>query len=221
MIFPDMNIADPIEEHRRLQALYNGMTDEELEAVADEAYQLTEIAVEVLQSEIRSRRLDIQLRNSQLESKPSFTDDDLNLDPADLDLVHLQRVWDLYEARQAKSILLEAGIPCFLGPDNIAKLEAFDSAFKPGMDLKVRGVDQQTAVSVLAEFAPKTEPPVEPETDAIACCPRCHSPDIVFQSLDAPSSQDSQVDSKFNWSCDTCGHQWKDDGVEKEIRSPE
>lgn len=57
-----MTIADPIAEQRRLQDLYQRMTDDELEAVANDAYQLTDMAREALQAEIRSRRLQIQLR---------------------------------------------------------------------------------------------------------------------------------------------------------------
>ncbi len=221
MISADMNITDPIEESRRLQELYRNMTDEEVEAVANEAYQLTDLARETLQTEVRSRRLEIGLKNAPVDEEPSFADDDLDLDPADLDLVPLSRVWDLDKARQTKSTLLEAGIPCFLGPDNIAKLELFDSVFRPGMDLKVRGVDRQTATAVLAEFTPNTGLGEEAETNAIACCPRCHSLEIVFQSLDLSPDPKSDADSKFNWSCDACGYQWTDDGVEQEVSMPE
>lgn len=57
-------------------------------------------------------------------------------------------------------------------------------------------------------------------------CPQCHSPEVVFQgremgATDNPETVDDTqeeegppADAKFNWSCDACGYQWQDDGIE-------
>lgn len=57
-----METLDRAEEWRRLKELYRQMTDEELEVVAADAYDLTEIARQVLQAEIASRNLKFELQ---------------------------------------------------------------------------------------------------------------------------------------------------------------
>jgi DNA-directed RNA polymerase subunit M/transcription elongation factor TFIIS len=202
----------PAEEWRRVQEQYAHMNDDELQGVADEAYELTEIAQQVLQAEISGRGLDIKLRSAPVETavEPEECADDF--DPSELNLTVVHRVWDLAEARQAKNILNDAGIPSYLGQDNVENVDEFKSTFDGGVDLRVREVDSQRAMRALAESIP-----LEPDDDAeyISHCPKCHSPEIVFQGLDTEAAR-SAFESKFNWRCDACGHQWKDDGIEQE-----
>ena len=124
-------------------------------------------------------------------------------------------MWDLTEARQVKGILDDAGIPSFLGPDNLDNVEAFpsSSSFVNGIDLKVRYVDHQRALYVLSQSLP---PEPQERSEYVPVCPKCNSREIVFQSLDEEKDSDSSPDAKFNWKCEACGHQWKDDGIEKE-----
>jgi DNA-directed RNA polymerase subunit M/transcription elongation factor TFIIS len=209
-----MDTADP-QEASRLQERYAQMTDEELQAVADEGYELTETAQQILQSAIRQRRLDIRLKD-KAAPEPSYVEvspDDF--DPSDLDLVVAQRVWDQAEAIQVKGILNNAGIPCFLGLNNLEDVNAFNINFDKGVDLKIRSIDQRHAIQALKDSLPP-DPEIENAADTLARCPRCHSTEIVFRSLDLQPGTDSAFDSKFNWSCDACGHQWKDDGIEQE-----
>ena len=51
------------------------MTEDELSAVAEDAYDLTPIATEVLQAEIAARGLPVQLK-----AKPAVTAADINID---------------------------------------------------------------------------------------------------------------------------------------------
>jgi len=67
-----MDSLDPVEESRRLQERHKRLSDDELLAVADEGYDLTDIAKQFLQSEILGRGLQIQLR-----SAPPTTEADL------------------------------------------------------------------------------------------------------------------------------------------------
>jgi len=67
-----MDSLDPIEEARRLQEHYARLSDDELQAVAEEGDDLTDIAKQFLQSEILGRGLQIQLR-----SAPPTTEADL------------------------------------------------------------------------------------------------------------------------------------------------
>jgi DNA-directed RNA polymerase subunit M/transcription elongation factor TFIIS len=120
---------------------------------------------------------------------------------------------DLSEARRVKRILDDAGIPCYLGPDNLENVEELQSNPKDGVDLKVRAVDNQPAMQALSRL-----PTLEPDEDKeyLALCPKCHSAEIVFQSLDAAQGANSDTESKFHWSCDACGCRWRDDGIEQE-----
>jgi predicted nucleic-acid-binding Zn-ribbon protein len=91
--------------------------------------------------------------------------------------------------------------------------KAFKSTFENGVDLKVRYVDNQFALQAIAKSLP---PEASDDTIHIRVCPKCQSDEIVFQSLDMTQNPSSAFDAKFNWSCDACGYQWKDDGVEAE-----
>jgi hypothetical protein len=64
--------GDPAREWQRIQKVYAQMSDE-LQSVAAEAYDLTDIARQVLQAEIKSRGSDIQLSTEPapvLQSEP-------------------------------------------------------------------------------------------------------------------------------------------------------
>jgi DNA-directed RNA polymerase subunit M/transcription elongation factor TFIIS len=206
-----MDSLDPVEESRRLQEHYARLSDDELQAVAGEGYDLTDIAKQFLQSEILRRGRHIQLRSAPptIEANPATND----FDPSDLDLVVVNQVWDLAEARQVKSILDDARTPSFLGPGNVDNLDMFKGKFDGGVDVKARYVDSQSALQAISRSMP---PQPSVETDYVPCCPKCHSSEIVFQSLDSESTANSAPNSSFNWSCDACGHQWRDDGIEQE-----
>jgi hypothetical protein len=203
-----MGSLDPIEESRHLQERYARLTDDELQAVADEGYDLTDIAKQTLRAEILGRGLPVQLRSAPAPNPATG-----EVDPSGLELIIVNRVWDLAEARQLKSILDDARIPSYLGPENLDNLETFHGNFDGGVDLKVRYVDNQRALQAISQSLP---PDSEVETAYVPRCPQCHSLEIVFQSLDSGSAANSACNSTFNWSCDACGHQWKDQGIEEE-----
>jgi hypothetical protein len=206
-----MGSVDRVEEWRRLQELYATLTEGELEAVAEDGYELTDVAKQALQSEILRRGLDIRLKGAPSAAEPDEKAGDF--DPSGFDLAVVNRAWNSDEARQMLGILRDAGIPAYLGPDNLEDVDAFHSAFDGGVDVKVREVDHQRALHALSQALPR-EP--DAKTDSVARCPKCHSPDIVFQGLDEESVPNSFATSKFNWICDSCGHSWKDDGVEEQ-----
>ena len=197
-----------IVEVQRLQERYSAFTDEELQAVAQDANDLTDVARTVLQSEMLRRGLSVPAQHAALPSTP---DENAEFDPSDLDLAVVQRVWDRDEARNVMRILRDAGMPCYLGPENLEDADAFHSSFDSGVDIKVIEVNKQYALATLSRALPQQP---ETDTDYVARCPKCHSAEIVFQSLDDNSSAESSSAQSFNWSCDSCGHQWKDDGIE-------
>lgn len=55
-------MESPLEQSRRLQEHYADLTDEELDALAGDAFDMTEVAQQALRAEIANRRLKIELR---------------------------------------------------------------------------------------------------------------------------------------------------------------
>jgi len=190
---------DSLEEWQRLKELYAGMNEGELEVVANEAYDLTEIARPLLKDEIARRGLKIPLNTERGRRVAAPVE---SVDPLRLDLAVAGTFWDLNDARKVKVFLESAGVPSFWGLENVDAPDGLN--FEEGVDLTVREEDLSRVRSVIAQLVPP-EPHDEKEFSFV--CPKCHSPEIVFQELDATA--------KFNWSCDACGHAWNDDGVEQ------
>jgi len=202
-----MNIVDPVEESRRLQEHYAQLSEGEIQAVADDGYDLSDAAKEALRAEIRGRGLNIQVSEAPAAPEPVQASD---FELSDLDRVVVQRAGDLSEARQVEQVLDNAAIPFRLGVDNLEDVGEVRS-FDGGVDFKVMEADlQRASLALSTSLAP------EPgrDTPSANLCPKCHSDEIIFESLD-PGAK-SAFDSKFNWSCDACGYQWKDDGIEAE-----
>lgn len=217
-----MNDFDPNREWRRLSEVYAAMTEDELQAVADDAYELTDIAKQVLQAEISHRGLPIELRKQApaSEDQEPVHDEANYAPPPEEDLEELQRVWDMDEAKDIKSRLDAGSVPSYLGPESVDDIRLLRASFERGVAVKVRISDSQRAMGVLANSyrPPEGEAPTEEPDDEEyeVRCPKCHSTEVVFQSLDLDPVTKSAFDSKFNWSCDACGYQWKDDGMESE-----
>lgn len=234
-----MDTIDRAAEYRRLTETYRQMSDEELTHIAEEAYQLTELAQRALQTEVTNRRLDLQL---QLQSPdpdvPAGTDDfyaDCDLaedpdalagdefDPDDLGLVPFRRVWDMQEARTAKWVLNNSGIACFLGDDNIEDLDQYNGSFEGGVDMKVREADMNLAIHAVINNWPKptaeeqAQDELAEQTNYDVRCPRCHEKEIVFDGRDGETTGNEAFHAKFKWHCPSCHHAWLDDGLEKPV----
>lgn len=191
---------DSLDEWRRLKDLYARMNEGELEAVASEAYDLTDIARPLLKDEIDRRGLKIPLQTERGRRDPVLS---TSFDPSKLDLAVAATLWEAGHAEKVKELLDAAGIPSFWGPKNVEQPDGLH--FEDGVDVTVREEDLSRARSGIANLLP-------PEPDATKefslTCPKCHSPEIVFQGMDEKTGI-------FAWSCDTCGHEWNDDGVEQ------
>jgi DNA-directed RNA polymerase subunit M/transcription elongation factor TFIIS len=210
--------SDPAREWRQLQEHYTRLSDDGLRAAANEAYCLTEMARAVLRDEIRSRRLDVQLKTEyELPERGTDPAQDGGVDPADLelDLVALFRAWSEDEARRLKEALDAASIPSYMGPENAEHISDLRAGFEDGIDVKVRAVDRNRALWALSLRRSSQKEAPEEDAEYKVVCPRCKSPEIVFRGLedDGTGAQRSQ----FHWSCDVCGNQWRDDGVEERV----
>jgi hypothetical protein len=194
-----MDSLDQAEEWRRLKEFYARMNEGELEVVANEAYDLTDIAKPLLKDEIARRGLKIELRTERARRVVAAPSSSL----PKLDLAMVGTLYSAEDARTAKQFLDASSIPSYWGPDSVDSLEELKSGFDEGIDLKVQQEDRARVFAALGRLFP---PPEDKEFTFV--CPKCLSPEIVFHDLDATE--------KFNWSCEECGHTWKDDGVEQE-----
>lgn len=204
-----METIDRAEEWRRLKELYLQKSDEELEIVAVDAYDLTDVAQQALVAEIARRGLKIKMGKAP-EPAPEPLGDFV-ADVNELNLISVQQVFDRDEATKIKDALNDNGLPCFLGPENGEEVEDIRGSFERGVDVKVRDVDSQRAHATLANILAADS--VEESAEYLARCPKCHSDEILFLNLDENATE--SIDPQFNWSCDACGYRWKDDGVEQ------
>jgi hypothetical protein len=139
-----MAMMDPQQEKLRLEELYASDTDEQLENVAAQAHELTEVARETLRAELSKRGLYV----GQLEGTAPDQDN------AEFrDLVTIRAFWNLLEAELAKGLLDSAGIESFLFDDNMVRLDWFNANALGGVKLRVDARNVDAANQVLEEAA--------------------------------------------------------------------
>jgi Putative prokaryotic signal transducing protein len=139
-----MAMMDPQQEKLRLEELYASDTDEQLENVAAQAHELTEVARETLRAELSKRGLYV----GQLEGTAPDQDN------AEFrDLVTIRAFWNLLEAELAKGLLDSAGIESFLFDDNMVRLDWFNANALGGVKLRVDAGNVDAANQVLEEAA--------------------------------------------------------------------
>ncbi|HKN61303.1 MAG TPA: hypothetical protein VJW93_09005 [Candidatus Acidoferrales bacterium] len=195
------------QERQRLAEQYAGMTEVELEDLAEDAASLTELARDVLRSEIVRRGLDIVV------PEPSAA---VQQEPApQLPILRIYR--DLPDALLARSLLDSGGIHCFLFDENIVRLNWLWSNCVGGVKLRVKEEDANDADQFLNQPRPErfvvggVGEYVQPR------CPACQSLDVSFRelikravyayllfSLPVPLTRPA-------WKCHSCGCQWEDD----------
>jgi hypothetical protein len=225
---------DPEQERRRLTEFYAGQMDGELEKVAAQAHDLTDLAREVLRAEISKRGLEPVLVEHapatvkpQLEQKPGDPPlspeppkEDTQLQGGDFeprDMITLRQFRDLPEALLAKSCLDSAGIDSVLLDDNVVRLDWFWSNLIGGVKLKVEPSDAGPAAEILSQ-------PIPDKIDVAGIgeyqqpeCPNCQSLDVTFKELNRPLSYATlwlNVPIPFYrkaWRCHSCKIEWEED----------
>ena len=136
-------MTDTEQERRRLAEVYSRQTDGELEAVAKQAYELTEIARQTLRAELLNRGLSAETLDQSKDpgsEQPEFRD-----------LVMVRSFWGLSEAELAKGLLDAAGIESFLFDDNMVRMNWFNANALGGVKLRVDAENVQAANEVLQE----------------------------------------------------------------------
>jgi DNA-directed RNA polymerase subunit M/transcription elongation factor TFIIS len=241
----DMDNLDPgAGEFLRLAEHYRQMSDEELLVLIPQSSELTPSAQQALENEVRQRGLKAEVEvadkkpsaPSPFKPPPAFFEhespklrDSAGYDFPDADspyeedrkLVELCTVWSERDALQVQTILDEAGIPFFMGPEKATGVDEVTSDFAKGVSVQIMQIGLPWAGPAMRHYEPEDDPTPkekEEELDELAVrCPKCNSEEVVFEggtsTLVVAADDSSQ---KFRWTCDSCGHHWEDDGVEKE-----
>lgn len=232
---------DPNHERRRLEEFYSGQMDGELEKVAGQAYDLTEIARETLRAELAKRGLapefieqaPIVLKET---GKPKAGDPPLPRKSAEEVLLPLdgemelrrmttiRQFRDLPEALFAKGSLVSAGIPCVLLDDNMVRLDWFISNLLGGVKLQVNQEDISVAEEILSQPIPENFDVEGVGVYEQPRCPKCHSLDVNFREVTPAAYLSAAVSvpipfHRRAWRCHSCDVEWEDDAVPEDSGS--
>lgn len=232
---------DPEQERQRLAEFYAGQLDGELEKVATQAYDLTDLAREVLRAELKKRGLTTDsMEESAMVAKiavepqpdapsvprppegnePGFEG---KFDPRKM--VVIRKFRDLPEALLAKGSLDSAGINCALLDENVVRLDWFWSNLMGGVKLLVDPEDAVAADAILKQ-------PIPEQFDVSGVgeyeqphCPKCGSLDINFRESDPAAYVAMYVIAPIPlrrraWRCHACHAEWEDDGTPDATESP-
>jgi len=205
------------DESQRLSALYAALSDDELQRIAEDIDSLTDAARTAVAAEISRRGL-----------TEIVDEDPAEPEPVDLrQLVTLRKFRDLPEALLAKGSLESAGIECFLGDDNMVRLDWFISNLLGGIKLLVKPEDAEAANEILNQPIPESF-----EVEGLGNyeqphCPTCQSLDVGFEELIKSVAYTSAwvglplpVHYKA-WRCHACQHEWQDDNFSsREVTPP-
>jgi hypothetical protein len=140
----------PKRERDRLAQLYAALSDGELQRLAGETESLTEEARAAL-------ALEMSRRNLPAETAGEVEDSPLGGRAKLRNLLTIRQFRDLPEALLAKSVLDSAGIECFLGDDNLIRMDWLWSNLLGGIKLRVRQEDALEASRLLEGDAPQSE----------------------------------------------------------------
>lgn len=220
-----MHNLGPAAEFLRISEHYRSLSDGELLVLARQPSELTATAQQALANEISERRLKVPPPEKP-SSRPRPEPPPTVIDPSDpsqheydddRQLVGLCTVWSVRDALQIQNLLDTAGIPFFMGPERATGVDAVTSNFAEGVSVQVMNVGLPWARQALQTYEPADDPtPKEKEEldELPVRCPKCKSTEVVFEDLvGEPTASAENAASRFKWKCDSCGHEWEDDGV--------
>lgn len=198
-------MTTPEQERERIVGVYSGMSDAELEKIAKSGDELSDIALQALESEIARRGLIVAIA-----PLPGVDVYELN------EIVTIRKYRDLPEALLAKGSLESAGIQADLVDDNTIRLDWFWSNLLGGIKLKVQPGDVAAANEILNQPIPE-----HIEIDGVGTyeqpqCPQCQSLDVSYRELNKLISYGSAYFGvpipihKKAWTCHACGNEWEE-----------
>jgi len=149
-----MSKIDPGQERQRLAALYETMSDLELQKIGGDPGALTDWAFVALRDECGRRGLDWAGKGLPMPSKMVRVEAEVDLGNKP---VILRKYRDMPAAFVEKGILEDAGIECFLQDDNVVGINWFLSNAVGGIKIMVREKDAEEAERLLNALPPADE----------------------------------------------------------------
>lgn len=220
--------TDPMAEWQRITEVYRGMYDDELLNLAADSEDLTDIARQVLDAELKRRGLgDVSnpakapklpepmrerraaLLGNQGGAPQIVLDHRTNYDS---DNGTIEYTWKTVlcecESQQQAELLSEtlklAGIDCWIETPNASpRYRALDIPY-PRILVAADQLEQARAVAsnpIPKEVIEESKAPDPPEF-VMPVCPRCGAKDPALEGANPFNS----------WRCDACGNQWTDSG---------
>jgi hypothetical protein len=202
-----MSEMDERKERQRLEKLYAGMEEEELEKVSTEWLALTRTAKDALRAEMLKRGMSVE-EIDMLEKEGAR-----GPEPGP---VVVRRYRDLPEAWVMQAMIDSAGIESVLLDENVVRLDWLWSNAIGGVKLQVRARDAEDALGLLSAEKLKEFQVPELGLYRLPLCPNCGSIDVAFDSLDRRISYllffiSLPIPVKVRgWRCYSCGHLWKE-----------
>jgi hypothetical protein len=233
-----MDAFDPAgQEFLRISDRYRQMSDDELLVLIPQSSELTPFAQEALATEVRNRGL--KAGTTKVESAAAFEymspkfRDSAEYDASDADstgdsdssydedrkLIELCTVYSIRDALKVQAILDVAGIPFFMGPEQATGVDRVTSNFAHGVSVQIMQIGMPWASRGMQHYEPEDDPTPKEEkvSELLVRCPKCHSAEVVFEGgTSTPIVTTDDSSQKFQWTCDSCGHRWEDDGVARE-----
>ena len=225
-----MTKIDPEQERKRLVEFYSGQMDGELGKVAEQAYELTDLAREALRAEMTRRGLStVLIESAPVTAAPLALPGDPPPDEPPVEalpggelemreMVTIRKFRDLPEALFAKGSLESAGIECAMVDDNMVRLDWFISNLLGGVKLQVSQEDAADAEEILSQPIPENFDVTGIGDYQQPRCPRCQSLDVNFQEVSPAAYVSAYVNvpipfHRRAWRCHSCNAEWEDDGV--------
>jgi hypothetical protein len=216
--------SDPMEEWRRLTALYSEMGDLEIRDLAAQIHDLTETAQQVLRAELQKRGISENPSSSTpQDEQQSYNDLAVHWDDSE-DSIHalsdgtpdsgateytwktgLCRCESFDEAAQRSEMLRRAGIESWVQRPGSRFFVPWIESGAGDIQLNVAADQLEQALAIMAQSIPQDIIDEIKEEEAapvyeVARCPRCKADDPTLESVE-PSN---------NWLCESCGHTWSD-----------
>ncbi|MBV9341589.1 MAG: DUF2007 domain-containing protein [Acidobacteria bacterium] len=199
-------MADYEQERARLAFEYSQMGDGDLLRIAEQPWELSDVAWEALEDELERRLLELPRPRAV---PPLVIGEKRNL-------VVLRRFRDIPEALLARGRLESAGIECFLADDNMVRMDWFISNLLGGVKLLVDAEYFTEAARILNEPIP-----LELKVEGVGAyvqprCPQCGSLDVSYAELNKKVSYVSAwlglpiPVTRHDWHCHACAYHWPD-----------
>jgi len=188
------------------------MIDGELEQIAANEVDLTDVASAVLREEMSRRGLSRESATQVPETHLPIAGDLLGRRER---LCVVRRFVSFSEALIAKTCLDGSGIECELADQNMLGANPFLSTALGGVRLFVNEVDMEQATKLLDEPIPAEFDIQGMGTYVQPRCPQCFSMDISFGELNSAAKVSLPLGvplplSRGDWLCHSCGRRWKD-----------